>query len=361
MSKKPLASAPPAAPPDPAVDALYRDIRHLVEQARTQVVVQVNQALVLTYWHIGKVIKSQVLQGERAAYGAGVLKQLAVRLTHDYGSGFSHSGLTRMAKLYDCLPDENIVATLSQQLSWSHFVELIKIDDPTQRRFYVELCAQSRWSVRTLRERMDSLLFERTALAKRPEQAIRQELAQLNQGGSSSPALFLKDPYLLDFLDLKDGFTERDLEAAILAELERFILDLGSDFAFMGRQKRIQVGGHDYYIDLLFFHRRLRRLVLIELKLGEFRPEHKGQVELYLKWLARHEQQPGENAPIAIILCSDKDAEVVELMDLEPDGIHVAEYWLQLPPPEVLRAKLHKALVEARVRLDRQGNGFENE
>lgn len=202
MSKKPLASAPPAAPPDPAVDALYRDIRHLVEQARTQVVVQVNQALVLTYWHIGKVIKSQVLQGERAAYGAGVLKQLAVRLTHDYGSGFSHSGLTRMAKLYDCLPDENIVATLSQQLSWSHFVELIKIDDPTQRRFYVELCAQSRWSVRTLRERMDSLLFERTAISK------------------------------------------------------------------------------------------------------------------------------------------------------QPHGIHVAEYWLQLPPPEVLTAKLHKALVEARARLD---------
>jgi hypothetical protein len=158
----------------------------------------------------------------------------------------------------------------------------------------------------------------------------------------------------LDFLDLKDGFTEKDLENAILAELERFILELGSDFAFMGRQKRIQVGGHDYYIDLLFFHRRLRRLVLIELKLGEFKPEHKGQVELYLKWLARHEQQAGENAPIAIILCSDKDAEVVELMDLEPDGIHVAEYWLQLPPQEVLRAKLHRALVEARARLELQ-------
>jgi hypothetical protein len=181
---------------------------------------------------------------------------------------------------------------------------------------------------------------------------IRQELAHLGQGANTSPALFLKDPYLLDFLDLKDGFTERDLENAILAELERFILELGSDFAFMGRQKRIQVGGHDYYIDLLFFHRRLRRLVLIELKLGEFRPEHKGQVELYLKWLAKHEQQPGENAPIAIILCSDKDAEVVELMDLEPDHIHVAGYWLQLPPQEVLRERLHKALVEARTRLE---------
>ena len=343
-----------------AVDALYLDIRHLVDRARSKVLTQVNQALVLTYWHIGKSIKTRVLQGERAAYGAEVLKQLAERLRQDYGSGFSHSGLTRMAKFYDCLPEEQIVATLSQQLSWSHFVELIKLNDPTQRAFYTDLCTQSRWSVRTLRERMDGMLFERTVIARQPEQVIRQELTQLKQGADASPALFLKDPYLLDFLDLKDGFTEKDLENAILAELERFILELGSDFAFMSRQKRIQVGGHDYVMDLLFFHRRLRRLVVIELKLGEFKPEHKGQVELYLKWLAKHEQQSGEASPIAIILCSDKDAEVVELMDLEKDRIHVAEYWLQLPPRELLQAKLHKAMVEARTRLDLGMTGAED-
>ena len=342
----------PALPDSPAIDGLYADIRQLVERARAQVLTQVNQALVLTYWHIGKTIKTGVLQHERAQYGVGVLKQLAERLTRDYGSGFSHSGLTRMAKFYDCLPEEPIVATLSQQLSWSHFVELIKVEDDVKRAFYTDMCAQSRWSVRTLRERMDGMLFERTAIAKQPEQVIRQELAQLQQANEASPALFLKDPYLLDFLDLQDGFTEKDLENAILAELERFILELGSDFAFMGRQKRIQIGGHDYYIDLLFFHRKLRRLVLIELKLGEFKAEHKGQVELYLKWLAKHEQQAGESSPIAIILCSDKDAEVVELMDLEPDHIHVAEYWLQLPPKEALQAKLHKAMVEARARLE---------
>ncbi|MEK8052702.1 PDDEXK nuclease domain-containing protein [Ideonella sp. DXS22W] len=292
-----------------------------------------------------------------------MLKALAERLTRDYGSGFSHSGLTRMARLFDALPDDQKVATLSQQLSWSHFVELIKIDDPTRREFYTGLCAQSRWSVRTLRERIDGLLFERTAIARQPEAAVRQELAQLGQGASvnPSPALFLKDPYLLDFLDLKDGFTEKDLEAAILAELDRFILELGSDFAFMGRQRRIQVGGHDFYIDLLFFHRRLRRLVMIELKLGEFRPEHKGQVELYLKWLAKHEQQPGENAPIAIILCSDKDPELVELMDLQRDQVHVAEYWLQLPPPEVLRERLHRALVEAQARLSHSSHGSDDD
>ena len=352
---------PPVAPVTASFDTLYAGIRQLLERARAQVLTQVNQALVLTYWQIGKTIKTEVLQHERAPYGAGVLKRLAECLTGEYGNGFSHSGLTRMAKFYDCLPDEAIVATLSQRLSWSHFVELIKVDDGTKRTFYTDMCAQSRWSVRTLRERMDGMLFERTAIAKQPEQVIRQELAQLQQAGEASPALFLKDPYLLDFLDLRDGFTEKDLENAILAELERFILELGSDFAFMGRQKRIQIGGHDYYIDLLFYHRKLRRLVLVELKLGEFRPEHKGQVELYLKWLAKHEKQAGENSPIAIILCSDKDAEVVELMDLEQDHIHVAEYWLQLPPKETLQAKLHKAMAEARARLTFQRKDGEDE
>ncbi|CAN5197976.1 PDDEXK nuclease domain-containing protein [soil metagenome] len=335
-----------------AVDTLYDGIRQLVERARAQVLTQVNQTLVLTYWQIGKAIRTEVLGQARAQYGAGLLKQLGERLTRNYGSGFSPSGLTRMTKLYDQLPNPEIVATLSQQLSWSHFVELIKVEDATKRAFYTDMCAQSRWSVRALRERMDGMLFERTAISKQPDQVIRQELAHLQHASESNPALFLKDPYLLDFLDLKDGFTEKDLDNAILAELERFILEFGSDFAFMGRQKRIQIGGHDYYIDLLFYHRKLRRLVLIELKLGEFKPEHKGQVELYLKWLAKYEQQAGESSPIAIILCSDKDADVVELMDLEQDHIHVAEYWLELPPKEVLQAKLHRAMIEARTRLE---------
>jgi predicted nuclease of restriction endonuclease-like (RecB) superfamily len=344
----------PPLPNPQAIDGLYSDIKQLVERARAQVLTQVNQALVLTYWHIGKTLKTEVLQQGRAPYGASVLKQLAARLTQEYGNGFSASSLTRMAKFFEQLPEPEIVATLSQQLSWSHFVEIIKIEESVKRSFYIDMCAQSHWSVRALRERIDGMLFERTAIAKQPEHVIRQELAQHQQGGHASPALFLKDPYLLDFLDLQDGFTERDLENAILAELERFILELGSNFAFMERQKRIQVGGHDYYIDLLFYHRKLRRLVLIELKLGEFKPEHKGQVELYLKWLAKHEQQVGESSPIAIILCSDKDSDVIELMDLESNQIHVAEYWLQLPPKEALQAKLHKAMTEAQARLSLQ-------
>lgn len=344
--------------PTVPADKLYQDIRHLIDSARAHVLTQVNQALVITYWHIGKTIKTEVLDDGRSQYGTAVLKQLAARLTHEYGNGFSYSGLTRMTKFYSAVPEQEIVATLSQQLSWSHFVEIIKIDDAIKREFYIRMAVDGRWSVRTLRERMDGMLFERTAISKQPDALIQRELTQLQQQpGDASPALFLKDPYLLDFLDLKDNFTEKDLENAILLELERFLLELGSDFAFMGRQKRIQIGGNDYYLDLLFYHRKLKRLVLIELKLGDFKPDYKGQVELYLKWLAKHEQQPDELSPIAIILCGGKDAELVELMDLEPDNIHIGEYWLKLPPKEVLQAKLHKAMVEAKARLELRREG----
>jgi len=322
---------------------LYANIRQLIGEARSTVVKQVNQTLTITYWQVGKQIQTQVLDNSRAEYGKQTIQQLSQQLIDEFGKGFTYSSLTRMAKCYQAFPDEKIVATLSQQLSWSHFVELIKLDNDIQREFYAQMSNHESWSVRILRERINGMLFERSAIAKQPEQVIRQELAKLEQADASI-ALHLKDPYLLDFLDLQDNFSEKDLENAILHKLEHFILELGSDFAFMARQKRLQIGGNDYYLDLLFYHRKLKRLVLIELKLGEFKPEYKGQVELYLKWLAKHEQQADENPPIAILLCSSKDNEVVELMDLEQDDIHVSEYWLQLPSKAVLQAKLDKAI-----------------
>jgi predicted nuclease of restriction endonuclease-like (RecB) superfamily len=332
-------------------DKLYQDIKGLIERSKAEVVSQINQTLVLTYWRIGKIVKTEVLQTERAQYGEATLKQLALRLSQDYGAGFSYSSLTRMAKFYAYMPDLKIVATVSQQLSWSHFVELIKVDDTLKREFYMTMCMNERWSVRVLRDRMNSLLFERTAIAKEPDKVIRQELSQLARKEPNSPKLFIKDPYLLDFLGLSGNFSERDLENAILRELEQFILEMGNDFAFLGRQKRIQVGGHDYYLDLLFYHRKLKRLVLIELKLGEFSPEHKGQVELYLKWLSKYEKQEDEQEPIALILCSGKDRDLIELLDLERDNIHVSEYWLQLPSKDVLQAKLHLAIEQAHARI----------
>jgi predicted nuclease of restriction endonuclease-like (RecB) superfamily len=346
-------------PPDQSAfgddEALYQSIKALIDRSRTQLVAQVNQTLVLTYWHVGKTIKTTLLADDRAEYGKAIVEALARKLSQEYGNGFSQSNLFRMMRFYERFADESILATVSPKLSWSHFVELIRVEDPLKREFYVTICANERWSVRILRDRMNGMLFERTAIAKQPEEVIRQELAQLAQRQPTSPNLFIKDPYFLDFLDLKGGFSEKDLESALLAEIQNFLLELGAGFSYVDRQKRIQVGGRDYCLDLLFFHRKLRRLVLIELKLGEFEPAHKGQVELYLKWLSKYEKEEWEEEPIALILCSGKDAELVELMELAQDNIHVAEYWLQLPPKDVIQAKLRQAIEQAQARIGLSG------
>jgi predicted nuclease of restriction endonuclease-like (RecB) superfamily len=341
-------------------EVLYQAIRQLIETSKSQVMTQVNQALVLTYWNIGRMIKTTLVTSDRANYGEETLEQLAKQLSQEYGNGFGARNLLRMMRFYEGFSDEQILTTLSSKLSWSHFVELIRVEDPLKQEFYVKMCANERWSVRVLRDRMNGMLFERTAIAKQPEKLIRQELEKLEKRQPTSPRLFFKDPYFLDFLDLKGGFSERDLESALLAEIQSFLLELGAGFSYVDRQKRIQVGGRDYYIDLLFFRRKLRRLVLIELKLGEFEPEHKGQVELYLKWLSKYEKEDWEEEPIALILCGGKDAELVELMDLERDNIHVAEYWLQLPPKDVIEAKLRLAIEQAQARIG-FGGGEGNE
>lgn len=331
---------------------LYSNIKSLIVDAKNTVTKQINQTLTMTYWHIGKIIQTDILNNNRAEYGDATIKRLSYELSKEFGKGFTYSSLTRMIKLHLYFPDEKIIATLSQQLSWSHFVEIIKLDNDIQREFYAKMCSHEGWSVRVLRERINGMLFERSAIAKKPNEVIRRELSKMDSNDKETIDIHLKDPYLLDFLDLQDNFSEKDLENAILYKLEHFILELGSDFAFMARQKRLQIGGNDYYLDLLFYHRKLKRLVLIELKLGEFKPEYKGQVELYLKWLAKYEQQPDEDTPIAILLCSSKDKDVVELMELNKDNIHISEYWLQLPPKEVLQQKLHKAIEEAKLRLE---------
>lgn len=249
-------------------------------------------------------------------------------------------------------PDVEIVATLSHQLSWSHFVELIKLGDPLQREFYTELCRLERWSVRTLHAKVRGMLFERTALSRKPEELARRELAALRDEDRVTPDLVFRDPYFLDFLGLSDAYSERDLETAIIAELERFLLELGAGFSFVARQKRITVDGEDYYIDLLFYHRKLRRLVAIDLKIGRFEAGFKGQMELYLRWLDRYEREAGEESPLGLILCAGKSEEHVELLQLAASGIRVAEYLTELPPREVLEARLAAAVRLARERFE---------
>jgi predicted nuclease of restriction endonuclease-like (RecB) superfamily len=329
---------------------IYNEIKSLIENSKKEVAKNINNIITITYWHIGKIIVEDELNGkERADYGKQVLKELSKKLTIEYGNGFSERNIRRMKKFYKLFIDFEIVATLSPLFSWSHFVEFVKIEDEIKREFYISMCKNERWSVRTLKDRVNSMLFERTAISKNPDITIKNDLKLLEKGEMSED-LFLKDPYILDFLELKDTYSEKDIESSILNELEKFILEFGNDFAFLSRQKRIQIGDNDYYLDLLFFHRKMRRLVLIELKLGKFEPQYKGQVELYLNWLNKYEKQEYENKPIALILCAEKENEEIELMGLDTGNIRVAEYWAELPPKEILEAKLHKAIEIARNR-----------
>jgi predicted nuclease of restriction endonuclease-like (RecB) superfamily len=278
----------------------------LIASARQQVATAVNAALTMLYWQVGKRIRREVLQGKRAEHGQRIVAALAQQLAAEFGPGFAEKNLRRMVQFTEVFPDKAIVAALLRQLGWTHFTLLIPLKDDLKRDFYAEMCRMERWSTRTLRQKIDGMLYERTALSKKPDQLIRQELAAVRAEDKLTPDLVFQDPYVLDFLGLKDTYSEKDLENAILREIERFILELGAGFAFVERQKRLTLDGDDYYIDLLFYHRRLRRLVLIELKLGDFKPVDTGQVELYLRWLDRHERQEGEERPVAIILCAGK-------------------------------------------------------
>ncbi|MBW8829689.1 MAG: DUF1016 family protein [Burkholderiales bacterium] len=337
---------------------LLGDILQLIEQSRHQLASTVNSTLTLLYWHVGQRIRTEVLQGQRAGYGEHIVSALARQLEAEYGRGFSEKNLRHMLRFTEAFPDPKILSAARRHLSWTHYRALIYIAEPLKRDFYLQMCQQEGWSTRTLQERMDSQLFERTALSRQPAELITHELAALRQTGELSPTLLLKDPYVLDFLGLNDRYLERDLEDAILRELEGFLLELGTGFSFVARQKRIQLDQDDFYIDLLFYNRRLKRLVAIDLKLGDFKAEYKGQMALYLRWLAKHEQEPGEAPPLGIILCGGKKREQIELLELDASGIHVAEHLTALPSKEVLQAKLHEAIALSRARLENR-NGDE--
>lgn len=331
---------------------LLEDIRHMIESTRSTVSTAINAGLTTLYWNIGKRVNDEILKGERAEYGQEIVASLGRELVAEYGNGFSEKNLRRMIQFAEVFPEEKIVAALRRQLTWTHFKILIPIEDPLKRDFYAEMCRVERWSTRTLQERIDSMLYERTAISRKPEEVIRHELANLREQDQLTPELVFRDPYVLDFLGLKDCYLEKDLEDAILRELESFLLELGAGFAFVARQRRVQIDDDDFYIDLLFYHRSLHRLIAIDLKLGNFKPEYKGQMELYLRWLDKYERQPGEKSPLGIILCAGKKEEQIELLELSRSGIHVAEYLTELPPRELLAERLQRAVKTARARLE---------
>jgi predicted nuclease of restriction endonuclease-like (RecB) superfamily len=323
---------------------LLRDLKSLIEQGRGQAVAAVNSAIAMTYWHVGKRINQEVLHGERAEYGKQVVSSLAEELVAQYGKSFEAKNLRRMMQFAEVFPDFEIVVPLARQLSWSHFLALFPLKSPEARLFYARTASESRWSKRELRSQIERKTFERSEIAD-----TKLALAEANHLSGN-----FKDPYFLDFLGLKEGYLENELESALLKELELFILELGKGFAFVERQKRMIIDGDDFYLDLLFFHRKLKRLVAVELKIARFKAGFKGQMELYLNWLNKYERQDGEEAPIGLILCAEAGTEQVELLNMQKDNIMVAEYWTELPPKELLEKKLHNALIEVRERLIEQ-------
>lgn len=334
------------------LNPLVNKVSLLIGSAQGYVAKAVNKGMVLLYWNIGKTIQEEIIKSERAEYGKRILQTLSAKLITDFGKGYSERNLANMLRFYEFFSDENIVTTVLSQLSWSHIIEILKQKDPIKREFYITMCGNEGWSVRELNSRINSMLFERTVISRKPDETIYNDLKKLRNEKEMSVDLFLKDPYILDFLGLENTYSEYDLEATILVELQSFILEFGNDFAFMARQKRIVIDEEEYYIDLLFYHRTLKRLIAIELKLGKFKPEHKGQLELYLRYLDKYEKQEGENTPIGLLLCSEKSDKMIELLELDKSGIHVATYFTELPPIELLMQKLEVSVADAQKRLN---------
>ena len=340
----------------PANPLLLDELRGLILGVRERVARAVNKELVMLYWSVGHRIREEVLGGERAKYGEEIVSTLSRQLSGEFGNGFSRPNLFSMLRFAELWPDETTVAALADRLSWSHFRELISIEQALRREFYSQICRREAWSVRTLRNRVQAMMYERTLVSQQPDAVIRQELYLLREEDRMSPDMVFRDPYLLDFLGLADTYSEKDFESAILKELERFLLELGGDFSFVARQKRMPIGGRDYYLDLLFYHRSLKRLVAIELKLGRFEAAFKGQMELYLRWLDKHERKESEDSPLGLILCSEKDHEQIELLELNRGEIRVAEYLIQLPDRRLLEAKLADAFRRAEESVRQQSD-----
>ena len=332
-------------------ESLITDLRTLINEARNKVALIVNTEITLLYWHIGKRINEEVLGNQRAEYGKQIVSTVSRQLTEEYGKGFNEKSLHRMMQFAELFPDFQIVAPLARQLSWSHFLMLFPIKDPLSREFYLTMSVSERWTKRTLRNKIDSMLYERTAISSKPEEVIKTELANLRDNEILSPDLVFKSPYFLEFTGLKGVYSEKSLEDSLLVHIEHFILELGVGFTFVERQKRMIIDGEDFYLDLLFYHRKLRRLVAIELKLGKFKAAYKGQMELYLRWLEKHEMEVGEESPIGLLLCTEGSEEQIELLQLDQTGIRVAQYMTELPSRALLHQQLQKIVAERRAFL----------
>ena len=351
----------------PAISALHtqsliHDLRQIIDQARGHVAATANYALTMMYWHIGERINSEVLGNQRAEYGKQIVSQVARQLQEEYGKkGFEERTIRRMMQFAQTFPNLQILSPLVSKLSWSHFLTVMTLKDELQREFYLTMAASEQWSKRTLQSKIDGMLYERTAISSKPDELIKKELVQLRDDNILSPDLVFKSPYFLEFTGLKGMYSEKSLEDSLVAHLEQFIIKLGNGFSFVARQKRMIIDGEDFYLDLLFYHRRLHRLIAIDLKLGRFKAQYKGQMELYLRWLEANEMEAGEDTPLGLLLCTEGSEEQIELLQLDKSGIKVAQYLTELPPREVLQHQIQKTLEAAKLRCDNYSEKFEDD
>ena len=338
--------------PAKAPATLMNDLRQIIEQARHRAASTVNSELTLMNWHIGERINRDVLKNRRAEYGKQIVTAVAKQLQMEYGNkGFEERTIRRMMQFASLFPDINILTPLVTKLSWTHFLLVLPLKDELQREFYLTMAAAENWSKRTLQSKIDGMLYERTAISGKPNEIIKKELANLRNEAEISPDLVFRDPYFLEFTGLTGMYNEKSLENSLVAHLEQFVIELGIGFSFVARQKRMIIDGEDYYLDLLFYHRRLHRLVAVDLKLGKFKAEYKGQMELYLRWLEKNEKEPGEKAPLGLLLCTEGNREQIELLQLDKSGIKVAQYMTELPPKDALQKQLKKSLEQARLKI----------
>lgn len=334
-------------------NTLYNDVCSIIDDARRRVAAYANSEVCLMNWYVGTRIKEDVLYNQRAEYGKQILKQLASRLTQRYGSGWGVEKLKHSVRAAYIFSEEEIRYAVRTQLSWTHLRSLMAVEDSLARQFYMEMCRIEHWNTRTLDAKIDAQLYERTAISRRPEEVIKAELEMVKGENEIVPDMVFRSSYFLDLLGLPDIFSESDLENAILTQIQQFLKEFGSDFAFLDRQKRISVDGVDYHLDLLFYHRGLRRLVAVDLKLGKFKPAYEGQMLLYLRYLNKHDRKEGEESPIGLILCSEGNTEHIEYLMLDEDSpIKVAQYYTKLPDKKLLSEKLQKAIVVAREYYD---------
>lgn len=331
---------------------LFSDVCSIIDGARGRLANYANTEVIVTKWQIGIRIKRDVLKDKRADYGKTIVKDLSKKLTDKYGKGWGVKTLWHCLRAAETFTQEAIVSAAQRQLTWTHLKAIMYVEDPLARQFYAEMCCVEHWDTRTLDDKIDKNLYLQTALSRKPENVIKRELAEAKEKNQLLPDMVFRSSYFLDMLGLPDAFSEKDLESAIITQIEDFLKELGTDFSFIGRQKRITIDSTDYYMDLLFYHRELRRLVCIDLKLGKFKPEYEGQMLLYLRYLNKNVRKEWEGSPIGLILCSEGNTEHVEYLMLdEKSPIKVAQYYTKLPDKKLLAEKLKRAVAIAREEL----------